>query len=278
MANLRSSVTFLTASLGTKWESYSQALLEMNFPECDRVVVDGSSNWDPLYFVEIARKLTTNYVVLVDEDCFVFDRDQLLTLLDSLQADAGTAVLATPDGGTFHRDYNPIACNPYFAIIDRRALVKATDTNDWKNLTYEDVRWIASAEHVSLLDAKRMKYGLSEPYYPFFWAVLRSGFKIRYLIPTVNAELLASELRSDVATRPLLIHMWWLRAWNNKAVEPYLGVAHRGRYELLQQRHLAPHFASARWRGRLLALNAGRRWKKVNATIRRLIRRGLSRA
>ena len=155
--------------------------------------------------------------------------------------------------------------------IDRRALVQATDMSGWKSLTYEDVRSIASAEHVPLLDGARMKYGLSEPYYPFFWAILRSGFKIRYIIPTVNAELLASELRTGGATRPLLLHMWWRRDWNKKTIEPYLGVAHRGRYRLLQQRHLAPHFASAHSQARLLALHARRHWNKLSASIRRAL-------
>lgn len=103
-------VTFITASMGTKWTPYSQALLAKKFPEFERIVVDGSSNWDPLYFVSYCKNATTEYSILVDEDCFIFDREQLFLLLDEMDQNKDVALLGTPDGGTFHRHYNPVAC------------------------------------------------------------------------------------------------------------------------------------------------------------------------
>jgi hypothetical protein len=271
--DLSSKISFVTASLATRWESYSQTLLQASFPECKRVVIDGSRNWDPLFFVEVARRLTTEHVVLVDEDCFLFERDQLVALLDLLESEPGTAVVATPDGGTFHRDYNPVACNPFFAIVNRAALLAATSAADWRQLQYSDVEAIANADHVALLDRSRMKYELSEPYYPFFWAILRSGFKIRYLLPDLNKELLASELNIDGAARPLLIHMWWLRKWDVTTVEPYLSVSHRGRYALLQAKYLAPFLAARSARGKFLWLNLGRLCRVTAARVRMLATR-----
>lgn len=272
MIDLGSKITFITSSLGTKWESYSQALLRIGFPECDRVVIDGTNNWHPLFFVEEAKRISTEYVVLVDEDCFVFDRAQVLTCLEMLDRDASTAVLATPDGGTFHRDYNPIACNPFFALIRRSALLTSTRDDSWKTLTYKDIAPACNADHVPGLDQLRMSYTRSERYYPFFWAILRSGFKIRYLIPDLNSELLASELRCQGATAAMAIHMWWLRSWNVRDIEPYLKVSNQSRYRLVETAYLAPRFVAPSSRNVLAVMNARRIWRKGICRARRLLR------
>lgn len=269
MPDLRAKVTFVTPAIGTKWESYSQALLRANFPECDRVVADGTRGWDPLYFVDIARRATTDYVALVDEDCFLLDREQFVEMLQWLEGDPALAVVATPDGGTFHRDYNPAACNTFFTIIRREALRAATDREGWRELRWSDVRDKAAFDHVAQLDASRIHWDFDERYYPFFWAVLDAGFTIRYVAPQLNTELLASELRCGQATAPMLVHMWWLRTWHEATPEPYLGVPNRGRYELLERAWLKPRFASPRLRSLLLRENAIRQGKNAVKALRR---------
>jgi hypothetical protein len=269
MSDLRAKVTFVTSATGTKWESYSQALLRASFPECRRVVADGTRGWDPLYFVEIARHVSTEYVVLVDEDCFVFDRAQFGEMLRWLQDDPTIAVVATPDGGTFHRDYNPAACNTFFAIIRRDALRTATSRDGWRQLRWGDVRAKAAIDHVAHLDSARINWDFDERYYPFFWAVLEAGFKIRYVVPDLNKELLASELRTKHAEGPMLLHMWWLRTWHEATPEPYLGVPNRRRYEMLERVWLKPRFADARLRALLLRENTLRRSRNAVRALRR---------
>ena len=64
--------------MATRWTAYSQALLQKNFPEFRRTVVFDSGKWDALYFVPYCSNSDTQYTILVDEDCFVFDRAQVL--------------------------------------------------------------------------------------------------------------------------------------------------------------------------------------------------------
>jgi len=240
--DLSDKITFLTVSLGTKWESYSQSLIKIYFPECSRIIVDGSQSWNPIYFTDYGDKVSSDYLILIDEDCFILSRNQLIFLIKLLDKDKNCALIATPDGGTYHRDYNPIACNTFFAIIKRRALLKITNNIGWKSYKYSDVSNMADKKHVDFLDKSRVNYDKCEPYYPFFWALLKNNFTIKYLIPTLNRDLLASEIRIGKSNDQLLIHMWWLRSWHCRQLDPYLKVANYDRYFSLEKKYLLSIF------------------------------------
>lgn len=244
--NLAKKATFLTSSMGTKWQAYSQALLQINFPECKKILIDGSSGWDPLFFTKRLERIGTEYQVLVDEDCFILDRGQLVYLINLMDENHDISVISTPDGGTFHRDYNPIACNPFFAIIRQRALIKAISKQGWETLSYCDIEHFSEKNHVNKLDIKRISYEKSEPYYPFFWAVISSGGAIKYLVPSVQKDILASEITLDGFTQPLLIHMWWLRRWFDHGQDEYLKMPNIERYNRLENMILAPRFRGVR--------------------------------
>lgn len=250
---LEKRITFLTSSMGTKWLAYSQALLRIWFPECKRIVVDGSSGWDPLFFVSLTDSVETEYQVLVDEDCFILDREQLLKLITIMDENQEVAIMATPDGGTFHRDFNPVACNLFFAIIRQKALRKAIHNKEWQNLVYSDVEHMANKDHVQKLDESRISYSKKEPYYSFFWAVIASGGSIKYIIPGVEKNLLASEVKIDGFSQPLFIHMWWLRRWFSTELDSYLKVSNLERYQRLECEVLVPLFRRFRPRMFLLA-------------------------
>ncbi|HRW64692.1 MAG TPA: hypothetical protein P5032_02940 [Candidatus Competibacter sp.] len=236
--NLSSKIAFLTVSLGTKWESYSQSLIKIYFPECQRIVVDGSRSWNPIYFTDYGNKIHADYLILVDEDCFIFSRSQMVFLIQSLDHDKDCALIATPDGGTYHRDYNPIACNTFFAIIKRQALLRIVKSAGWKNSKYSDISDKVDDNHLEFLDKNRVNYDKHEPYYPFFWALLSNNFTIKYLVPSLNRSLLASEVKIEKSDNPLLIHMWWLRSWHCREIEPYLKVANYDRYVILEKKYL----------------------------------------
>ncbi|MBK8640029.1 MAG: hypothetical protein IPN92_17750 [Chromatiaceae bacterium] len=240
---LEERVTFLTPSMGTKWLAYSQGLLQLNFPECKRIVVPGSKKFDPLYFVNTCEDVKTDYQVLVDEDCFILDRTQFLRLLDCLDENPAVAVMATPDGGTFHRHYNPTACNTFFAIIRKSALKKVVSAVGWRDYEYSDVERLVNRDHVEKLDITRISYSRKEPYYPFFWAVLASGGTIQYIIPGVEKNLLATEITLDGFSHPCLLHMWWLRQWFSSVPDSYLKVSNKERYQRLEREVLAPRFS-----------------------------------
>lgn len=264
-------ITFITSSIGSKWESYSQSLIKINFPECRRIVVDGSQNWDPLYFVSHVKKVDTDYLVLVDEDCFLFDRQQLLELIKWMESHDNCGILATPDGGTYHRDYNPIACNTFFAIFRTVTLKKVTQDNAWRELKYNNIVNDVTTEHLSSLDLERISYDKLEPYYPVFWACLKNKFTIRYIIPTLNMDLLASEVFVNGAVTPMLTHMWWLRSWNSKEIEPYLKVSNFERYEVFENIYLKKMFSRRSNLMILMEQNLIRNTKKKLRIMMRLL-------
>jgi hypothetical protein len=245
MAQCDPQVTFFTASMGTKWTAYSQALLETKFPAAKRVLIDGSRDWDPLCFVQVCEEARTAYTVLVDEDCFILDSAQLDSMIDFMNENQDVSLLGTPDGGTFHRHYNPFACNTLFLIV-RNSLVRGVRAEpNWRALTFRDLMPPIDTAHLAQLDSSRVNTNLQEPYYPFFWWVRKSGGKTCFVMPSVGADTLGSVIYWRNAPRPLLIHMWWLRQWFVTDVEPYLGVSNRSRYDALEKNWLRHEFKSA---------------------------------
>src|SRR5688500_6970617 len=94
---------FVTTSLGTKWESYSQSLIELGYPESTRLVVDGTRNWFPLMFLEPALAHDSDYTIHIDEDCFLFDTGQLKQLIRYLENHDEIVMAGIPDGGNYYR-------------------------------------------------------------------------------------------------------------------------------------------------------------------------------
>lgn len=250
-------ITFVTTSRGTKWESYSQALLEINFPEFNRLIIDGRRDWTPLGFLTEALKYQSDYIIHVDEDCFVTDRKLVLDWLDIMEQSHEFAVLGTPDGGTFHRDYNPVACNLFFTIFRTSALRVTLSNPDWMGSKFKD-EYMQKINILEQLDESRISWVKEEPYYPLLWALLNQDYIFHYIVPGMNSNLLASEIRNATG-EVALIHMWWLRFWDKNEIEPYLEVAHNERYKKLKDYLVLYYFNTFKNRYLLLKNNIRRR-------------------
>lgn len=243
----RDEITFITPSMGTRWEIHSQRCIALARPAAQRIVVDGHSKWDPLYFVAVSQKVDTEFTVLVDEDCFLLDTSVIDGAISRMKLDDSLAMCGPVDGGTYHRHLNPFACNTYFLVARTKALRQIASVEDWRSLTFQDVSELFGAHPLAhLLDKSRIDTSLSEPYYPAFWAIAKLGYRIEYLPEQVNPKLLASEIhaRWDIprGNRPSLFHMWWLRSWFATAPDEYFGVSNRQRYDLLLSDYLRPMF------------------------------------
>lgn len=84
--------------MGTKWEAYSQAALNLAVPDWQRLVVDGRRNWSPTGFIDSVVDKDVDYIVHVDEDCFVQSRESLLNLIEILEGVDGLVAAGIPDG------------------------------------------------------------------------------------------------------------------------------------------------------------------------------------
>lgn len=224
-------VLLVTTSLGTRWEAYSQTMLEMLVPEWQRVVVDGRKNWSPTGFIEHVLGYDADYVIHVDEDCFVESRPALLRLIESFDNDSGLVAAGIPDGGCYYRENNPAALNLFFVMFRASALRAAWQQRDkWAGLSFRDEFAKSVREQCPHLDQARIHWNEGEPYYPLFWSMLNAGGRFLYLREELNPTLWSS--RVCLPSGELVAeHLWYLRQWFSEKVMPGHNCTNRSRYE-----------------------------------------------
>lgn len=155
-------------------------------------------------------KADAEWVINIDEDAFLFDRDVLEELIDYCISN-GYDNCGMPDGGVVHlRKMNPLVTNPYFNIFHVRSikekLAKTTsldislDDVDVNKL-FPDLSWFKEPYNFKSLDA--------EPYYPLLlW--MSQNVKTLYLNATNHPDG-ESTVLEDHKGRPFLIHTWYSR-------------------------------------------------------------------
>jgi len=241
-------VVAVTTSLGTRWEPISQALLATQVPEWRRKVVDGRRNWTPVGFLEHVLDEDADFVVHVDEDCFVAERQGLVDLLDYMGGDSRLVAAGVPDGGYYYREHNAAALNLFF-IVFRMDALRAV----WRNRSrWDTLRFQPEFKHQVCaqrpdLDVNRISWDEAEPYYPLFWNLLSNGGHFLYL----KQELLRTRWSSLVrGTRHELLaeHMWYLRQWFSEKVMPGHDCPNRDRYEAFRSEVMAQYSRSVRFR------------------------------
>ena len=100
----------------------SQALLDLPYPKL------ALQSWSKTYLSDLL-KIESDWIIHIDEDAFVFDCSCVQGLLDFMAAN-NYACCGMPDGGAVGiRKHNPVACNPFFCIIQRR-LIRETMLRD----------------------------------------------------------------------------------------------------------------------------------------------------
>jgi hypothetical protein len=264
-------ILFITTSLGTKWESYSQALIKLGYPSQKRKLVDGTVQWWSLKFLGPALEEDSDYTVYIDEDCFLYDPVQLDGLISYLDKNDDVVIAGVPDGGHYYRAHNPCACNLFFLVFKTRDIRQLlTDHPDWMGCKFKDVFKKAADLDITSLDESRIQYDDFEPYYGLFWAILESGKKIRYLENRLDPHLLSTDVYFSGGSTPLARHMWYLRSWNMSELGPYDKVPHRQRYLQLEQ-HILSLRATFRFRRMLWTCHLIRKMKWTARAITRRI-------
>jgi hypothetical protein len=255
-------VLCVTTSLGTRWEAYSQTLLALNVPEWERLVVDGRRNWSPTGFIEQVIHHDADYVVHVDEDCFVQSREALLQLIQMFDEDSGLVAAGIPDGGCYYRERNPAALNLFFVVFRASALRDAWMARDsWPSLGFRNEYAEQVEQQCPYLDQDRIGWMKTEPYYPLFWSLLGSGGRFLYLREELRRERWSSRV-SLPGGENLAEHLWYLREWFSDEVMPGHDCSNKSRYEGMESE------LRARW-GR-----SPRFWTRLGIShAQRLIRR-----
>ena len=171
-----------------------------------------------------------DWIIYVDEDCFITNKEALLDLLNH-QIENNIHCSGVPDGGVIsHRFHNPISIIAFFMIINVRAIrnkyrfedvnsqIYGADLNKFiphhlikTNIVYEDKfnRTIARG-----YSPYGVIYDNFEPTFkPFFW-LLRNGYNMLYLdaYDYPNDDLTTVVKNQNGVD--FAYHSWFARGWN----------------------------------------------------------------
>jgi hypothetical protein len=206
-------VLAITTSMGTKWESYSQALLAHHFPEWQRVVVDGRRHWTPTGFIDHAVAQEADYVVHVDEDCFVQSPAAMHEILRAFDERPELVAAGVPDGGHYYRARNPAALNLFFVVFRMQPLRAAwAKRHQWDSVHFRDEFARDVLRQFPKLDTARVSWDDPEPYYPLFWSLMADGGRFLYLPMDLNRARWSTVIQSP-SGNPVAEHLWYLREW-----------------------------------------------------------------
>lgn len=240
------SLTFLTVSMGTRWEAYGQAVLDVELPRTRKIIVDGRFGWHPTLFLDHLADVETDYVVLIDEDCFVCSGHSLKSLISILDERRDLAAAGVPDGGTYYRNHNPAALNLFFVVFRTAALKAALQpARQGDTDVFRPEYALAVNDGLPDLDHDRINVGDGEPYYWVFWRLLQRGWKFLYLQDRVDNRDWASRVSvpgSDI----ICVHLWYLRLWFSDECMPGHDCANRERYQAIERKIRQRY----RWSGR----------------------------
>ena len=251
-------VLVITTSMLTKWESYSQALLAWNVPEWRRMIVDGRSHWSPTGFVGHAVAEDVDFVIHVDEDCFVYDRAALLEVVERMNCEPKLVAAGVPDGGYYYRARNPAALNLFFVAFRADALREAWKRRSrWAEVPFRDEFRADVLTQRPELDLSLVGWDKPEPYYPLFWSLLESGGRFLYL----KQDLLRARWSTRIyAPSGGLIgeHLWYLRQWFQQTAMTGHDCPNVARYRMLRDELLERYGSNLRFRSHLIKAAIGR--------------------
>jgi hypothetical protein len=191
----------------------SEGALSLVDIACPKLIL---RDWQRESCVTRLLRLDARWIVYVDEDCFVYDSAALRGLMAYMEENE-YACCGVPDGGAIvHRRHNPIACNPFFLVINKQLISSALAGSSLDVIG--GWRWRPElAQYVApFVGQNGIPFDYEsqfEPYYGFFYWLWSQGLKILYL----NARSWPEE-REEITTQvlgisgtPFILHTWYSR-------------------------------------------------------------------
>lgn len=225
-------ILFITTSMNNKWSLYSRELIKRNFPESEHLIIDGTNGWWKIWFewLNQIKNKDQKYIIHIDDDAFITNKNEIIRLVNIMDVE-NYSISGIPDGHNHIRGTNPVSVNPFFMIGNREHILESWDwdinrkfNNDWINkfkIEYEkgfieDVYVDGKLKHKMSHTFCDLSFNpwQGDIFYPLFWSVLDSGYRIKYLYPNYGGDELESTNPSIEAGSPeFLIHMWFTREW-----------------------------------------------------------------
>jgi len=249
-------------NIGIVTNSQSDELYNLSKPLYDKFgyPLYNVSGKTGLYSMDFMNHVITNeakypfdYMIYIDEDCFITDFNEVLNILNHM-VENGYDACGMPDGGVIsHRFHNPISPNLFFSIFNMKkirsmynkkeayssAYGKDLDVHIPHHLLKKNID--ESLEKYKILIAPGYKpfgviYDNFEPYYKLYFWMLRKGMRILYLDggdandSDPSFDIYTTELKSH-NQKPFAYHSWFAREYtknqmHNKRISVLAGICY----------------------------------------------------
>lgn len=249
-------IVFLTTTIYTECLDLQQSIIKKMFPESNSIIIDGTNitDWPNSMFLWIQelKNSKEKYFVLVDEDCFLIDKNEIIKTIELLGNNTYD-IIGCPDGYHPFRTCNPIVINP-FLLFGRVSDIREKVQIDFYKLNYK-IKSLPGlpkkGNHYQWVNSAGIKYNhkykdsfvyphpvLStfyfqdgkEPYYCFFWYLKEQGFNFGYLFPYMRQDLVSTNPKISENSNEMAVHIWESRNMTNN--QKLFGKTTKERFEL----------------------------------------------
>jgi len=196
----------------------SKSLAFLNNIEGQRRILFNTNSGD--YVQEILYNPISDWVINLDEDCFIYDSDKLMNLIKYMD-DNDYHICGISDGGVNKcRFHNPVAFNPFFNIIDVRKTSSISNCNPGKESDDREIGTF-SDDLKKFTPFHLLKYpykydNFQWQYYPLFFHMLRNNVNFLYLDCEEFGDGFSTIVK-DHNGDPFLIHSWYARTYNSNS-------------------------------------------------------------
>lgn len=172
--------------------------------------------------------LPHDWVINVDEDAFIFDKEKLFGLLQFMKEN-DYDICGFRDGGFLEiRGGHPLAINPFFTIINTGKIRKRFNLEKINTYTAQSIVKNIPGEMLENLPAPFDVNSNYEPYYKLFFWLFDEQFKFLYLnatiwnndpgIPWEDRMVKFATILKDHNNNDFLMHCWFSRSRTVKRI------------------------------------------------------------
>ena len=182
------------------------------------------------YMVKDEKFKDTDWIIYLDEDCFITDTGAMMDLLD-YQIKNKIHCCGVPDGGVIsHRFHNPISIIAFFMILNIGEIQKKYNSDESNRMRYDhDLDKYIPHDLINTSKPFNEKfnrtiadgyapYGIKyddfEPTYKLFFWMLRNGYKILYLDAYDYPEDDYATVVKNHKGVDFVYHTWFARKFN----------------------------------------------------------------
>ena len=158
--------------------------------------------------------LDADVIINIDEDAFVTNPRRLVEHVEFMIQEKYVCS-GMPDGGVCpHRFHNPLVQNAFFNVIDIEEIRKDFSIIEAKPLTHKkEYEEYLPINLINKIHNNKFIFDNFEPYYPFFFWLLKHKKKMLYLDALEWNRDETSTVLLDQNGKPFMIHCWYSRAF-----------------------------------------------------------------